>query len=142
EAKVVKSSAAINPSNKDQIIVYTELPPNVSSEGLQLLLGEAFDDTGLIKLSTATPKGYIRGVMFGLPEENKTTTSFDKLKVGPYQIGLNYFTVFAFEDSLEIDLGGVVKRDYSYDGFRPSKLLFELEYEPTKNVIWSQVVDL
>ena len=142
EASVIKSSEAISPTNKDQIIVYTELPPNVSSENLQLILGEAFDDTGLIKLSTATPKGYIRAVLFGMPEENKTTTDYNKLKVGPYQIGLNYFNVFAYEDTLEIDLGGVVSRDYSYDGFSQSKLLFELEYEPTNDVIWSQVVDI
>lgn len=142
EAKVVKSSSAINPTNKDQIIVYTELPPNVNGEGLQLLLGEAFDDTGLLKVSTATPKGYIRAVTFALPEENKIITSYDKLKVGPYQIGLNYFNVFAFEDSLEVDLGGIVSRDYSYDGFSQSKLLFELEYEPTNDVIWSQIVDI
>ncbi|WP_424766638.1 hypothetical protein [Paenibacillus sp. sgz302251] len=142
EAKVVKSSAAINPSNKDQMIVYTELPPNVSSEGMQLLLGEAFDDSGLLKGSTAEPKGYVRAVLFGLPAENTDTTAFEQLKVGPYQIGLNYFNVFAYEDSLEVDLGGNVTRDYNFDGFSQSKLLFELEYEPTNDVIWSKVVDL
>ncbi|MBD2868394.1 hypothetical protein [Paenibacillus arenilitoris] len=142
EATVVKSAEAISPTNKDQIIAYTELPPNVSNEGLQLILGEAFDDTGLVKESTAKPTGYIRAVQFGLPVENQDTLRYDQIKVGPYQVSLNHFNVFAYEDSLEIDLGGVVNRDYGYDGFSQSKLLFELEYEPSNEVIWSQVVDM
>ncbi|WP_138753713.1 hypothetical protein [Paenibacillus sinopodophylli] len=142
DAKIVKSSNAISPANKDQYIVYTELPANVSSEGLQLLLGEAFDENGLIKVSNGTPKGYIRAVLFGLPEEKLDTNSYVDLQVGPYQLDLNYFNVFAYEDLLALNVGGVVTRDYSYNGFSQSKLLFELEYEPTNDVIWSQVLDM
>ncbi|QAY67740.1 hypothetical protein ET464_16455 [Paenibacillus protaetiae] len=141
-ATVVKSPNAISPSNKDQVIAYANIPQTVNHNTLQLLIGEAFDNNGLLK-KEGTPAGYIRAVTLGLPAEKTDTTQYKDLKVGPYNVDLNYFNVYIGDTgTLEIDLGGNVARDYSYDAFSQSKLLFELEYEPSGDVLWSQQVNL
>jgi hypothetical protein len=142
DATILKTATSVTPGNKEQIIVYTQLPSNVSRDGLQLLLGEAIDANGLIKGITGTPTGYIRGVLFGLPAEKTDLTNNHEIKVGPYSIDFNYFNVFADGENLEFDLGSKVQRDYSYDGFTQSKLTMELEYEPASDVLWSQEINL
>ncbi|GLX70167.1 hypothetical protein MU1_45130 [Paenibacillus glycanilyticus] len=142
EATIQKTATSVTPGNKEQIIVYTQLPSNVSRDGLQLLLGEAIDANGLLKGTTGTPTGFIRGVYFGLPAENTDLTNNHAIKVGPYNIDFNLFNVYANADSLELDLGSKVQRDYSYDGFTQSKLTMELEYTPANDVLWSQDINL
>ncbi|WP_127499062.1 hypothetical protein [Paenibacillus glycanilyticus] len=142
DATIQKTATPITPGNKEQLIVYTQLPSNVSRDGLQLLLGEAIDTNGLIKGTTGTPTGYIRGVLFGLPTENTELSNNHALKVGPYNIDFNYFNVYANADTLEFDIGSKVQRDYSYDGFTQSKLTMELEYEPSGDVLWTQSINL
>ncbi|WP_201002408.1 hypothetical protein [Paenibacillus glycanilyticus] len=142
DATIQKTATSVTPGNKEQIIVYTQLPSNVSREGLQLLLGEAIDANGLLKGTTGTPTGYIRGVYFGLPTENTELTNNHAIKVGPYNIDFNYFNVFAREDILEFDIGSKVQRDYSYDGFTQSQLTMELEYEPAGDILWTQQIKL
>ncbi|WP_208403443.1 hypothetical protein [Paenibacillus sp. BK720] len=142
EATIQKTATSVTPGNKEQIIVYTQLPSNVSREGLQLLLGEAIDSNGLIKGATGTPTGYIRGVLFGLPTENSDLTNSHALKVGPYNIDFNYFNVYANGETVYFTVGSKVQRDYSYDGFTQSKLTMELEYEPASDVLWSQTINL
>lgn len=142
EATIQKTATSVTPGNKEQIIVYTQLPNNVSRDGLQLLLGEAIDVNGLLKGATGTPTGYIRGVLFGLSAENTDLTNNHAIKVGPYNIDFNYFNVFADGDSLELDIGSKMQRDYTYDGFTQPKLTMELEYEPAGDVLWTKTINL
>jgi hypothetical protein len=138
----VKTATTITPGHKEQVIAYTKLPSNVSRDGLQLLMGEAIDTTGLLKGATGTPTGYIRGVLFGLPSE-ATTNSYKGIKIGPYTVDLNQFSVFVQNElNVVINMASTVNRDYNYDGFTQSKLQFEMVYEPTGDVLWTQNVNL
>lgn len=141
EAKFTKATNTIKSESKDQVIVWTELPQNVDRTGIQLLMGEAFDDNGLLQ-GTATAKGFLRAAQFVLPEEKATSTSFKDLRVGPYIVDMNYFNVWLNGSRLGIRLGAEVQKDLGFDGYTQSQFIFELEYEPTKQVIFSQVVDL
>lgn len=141
EAKSIKSSNVIKPSNKEQVIVYAELPVNASKDSIQLLLGEAFDDNGVIK-GSGEAKGYIRPIELELPSEKTDTISFKQLKIGPYTVDMTYFNSFIEFGWLDLDLGATVTKDHSYDGFMQSKLIIELERETTGQTILSHVVDL
>ncbi|ACT04386.1 hypothetical protein [Paenibacillus sp. JDR-2] len=138
----VKTAATISPGYKEQVIAYTQLPSNVSREGLQLLMGEAIDTNGLLKGATGNPTGYIRGVLFGLPAETATNSN-KGIKIGPYTVDLTQFTIFVQNElNVVINLASTVSRDYNYDGFTQSKLQYELVYEPTGDVLWTQNVSL
>ncbi len=141
EAKFTRATNTIKSESKEQLIVWTELPQNVDRSDIQLLIGEAFDDNGLLQ-GTATAKGFLRAAQFVLPEERATSTSFKDLKVGPYTVDMNYFNVWLNGSKLGIKIGADVKKDLNYDGYTQSKFIYELEYEATKQVIYSQVVDL
>lgn len=141
EAKVVKSTSSIKSASKDQLIVWTELPANVDRTGIQLLLGEAFDDNGLIQ-GTGTAKGYLRAAQFELPQEKMSSTSFKQLKIGPYTVDMTYFNVWMNGTRMDIDVGADVSKDYGYDGYSQSQFTFEIEHEDSKQILISQLIDL
>lgn len=141
EAKFTRATNTIKSESKDQLIVWTELPQNVDRSNIQLLVGEAFDDNGLLQ-GTAAAKGFLRAAQFVLPEEKAVSTSFRDLKVGPYTVDMNYFNVWLNGSRLGIKIGADVQKDLNYDGYTQSKFVFELEYEATKQVIYSQIIDL
>lgn len=141
EAKTVKSGKVIKPTNKEQLLIYADLPPYVNKEGIQLLIGEAFDDNGIIA-GTGTAKGYIRAVQLELPQEKIDTSSFKKIKVGPYTIDMTYFNAFMNDLVLDIDMAATVTKDRSYDDFSQSKLELVLEKDLTKEVIFTHTIDL
>ncbi|TCM97250.1 hypothetical protein EV294_104465 [Paenibacillus sp. BK033] len=138
----VKTATTVSPGYKEQVIAYTQLPSNVSREGLQLLMGEAIDTNGLLKGATGNPTGYIRGVLFGLPAETAINSN-KGIKIGPYTVDLTQFSIFVQNElNVVINLASTVNRDYNYDGFTQSKLQYELVYEPTGDVLWTQNVSL
>lgn len=141
EAKMTKAANNIKSEGKDQLIVWTELPANVDRSGIELLLGEAFDDNGLLQ-GTGTAKGFLRAAQFKLFEEKMLNSSFTGLKVGPYTIDMNLFNVWLNGTRMDIDIGANVIKDFSYDGYTQSQLTFELEHEATKQILISQLIDL
>lgn len=141
EAKMTKAANNIKSESKDQLIVWTELPANVDRMGIELLLGEAFDDNGLLQ-GTGTAKGFLRAAQFKLFEEKMLNSSFTGLKVGPYTIDMNLFNVWLNGTRMDIDIGANVIKDFGYDGYTQSQLTFELEHEATKQILISQLIDL
>lgn len=141
EAKIVKSTNNIKAGNKEKLIIWADLPVNVDRTGMQLQIGEAFDDNGLI-LGSGTPKGYLRAAQFDLPEEKQAGSSFKDLKVGPYTIDMTYFNVWVNDTRLDVDIGADVSKDYSYDGYSQSQLSYEIIHEGTQKVLTSQLIDI
>lgn len=141
EATIEKASSSVTPSGKEQIVAYTTVPQSVSTGSMKLIIGEGTDDTGLVRGSSDSLTGYIRAVELSLPTENTATKSFEDLKVGPYTVTFDHFNAFV-NGTLEIDLGGTVERDYSYDGFTQKSLLVELKHEDSDTVLWSKTLDL
>lgn len=141
EAKSIKSPNLIKPTNKEQLIVYAELPVDSNKEGIQLYLGEAFDENGIIK-GNGTAQGYVRPILLELPAENKEITSFNNLKVGPYTFDMTMLVAFINEGILSLDLGATLNKDRSYDGFTQNKIILELERESTGQIILTHVIDL
>lgn len=141
EAKITKSTNNIKSESKEQLIVWTELPSNVDRTDIQLLLGEAFDDSGLLQ-GTGTAKGFLRAAQFNLPQEKMASSNFKQLKVGPYTIDMNYFNVWLNGTRMDIDVGANVTKDFGYDGYTQSQFTFELEHEATKQILISQLIDL
>ncbi|RCW44833.1 hypothetical protein [Paenibacillus prosopidis] len=141
EVKMVKANNVIKPSNKEQLVLYADLPVNANKEGIQLLIGEAYDDNGVIK-GTGTAKGYIRPIHVELPVEKVDISSFKQMKVGPYTVDLTYFNAFMNGYILDIDMGATVEKDRMYDGFTQSKLTMVLEKERTNEVILTHTIDL
>ncbi|MGO4346859.1 hypothetical protein AB4Z45_15360 [Paenibacillus sp. MCAF9] len=141
EAKFTKATNAIKSDSKDQLIVWAELPENVDRTGIQLLMGEAFDENGLLQ-GTATAKGYLRAAQFTLPEEKLASSNFTGLEVGPYTVDMNMFNVWMNGTRMDIKVGGNVKKDTNFDGYTQSQLVFEVEHEETKQVLISQAIDL
>ena len=141
EAKSIKSTNLIKPANKEQLIVYAELPVDSNKDGIQLYLGEAFDDNGIIK-GNGTAQGYVRPILLELPTENHETNSFKNLKVGPYTFDLTYFNAFMDAGTLDLDMGATLSKDRAYDGFTQNKVIMELEKESTGQIILSHVIDL
>lgn len=141
EAKVTKATNNIKSESKDQLIVWTELPGNIDKTGMQLILGEAFDDNGLL-IGAGTAKGFLRAAQFNLPAETMSSTNFKNLRVGPYIIDMNRFNAWMNGSRLDIYIGSDVTKDVNFDGYTQAQLTFELEHEPTKQVIVSQLIDL
>lgn len=141
EAKTVKANKLIKPTNKEKLLVYADLPPYVNREGIKLMIGEAFDDNGMIQ-GTGTAKGYIRAVQLELPVEKTDVSSFKQIKVGPYTVDMTYFTAFMFENGLDIDMGATVTKDRTYDDFSANKLMIALEKDSTKEIIFTHTIDL
>ncbi|OMF35851.1 hypothetical protein BK133_10405 [Paenibacillus sp. FSL H8-0548] len=141
EAKFTKATNAVKSESKDQLIVWTELPQNVERSGIQLLMGEAFDDKGLLQGAEAA-RGYLRAAQFVLPEEKMADTNFRGLKVGPYTINMNYFNVWLNGTRMDIKAGADVQKDINFDGYTQSQFSFEIEHEATNQVLISQVIDL
>lgn len=141
EVKTVKANNTIKPSNKEQVILYADLPINANKEGIQLLIGEAYDDNGVI-VGTGTAKGYIRPIQLELPIEKTDISSFKQLKVGPYTVDMTYFNAYMIERILEISMGATVAKDRAYDGFTQSKLTMVLEKERTNEIILTHTIDL
>jgi len=141
EAKIIKSTNSIKSEKKDQLIVWTELPDNVDRVGMQLILGEAFDEKGLLQ-GTGTAIGYLRAAQFALPEEKVASSNFKDIKVGPYTIDMNYFNVWLNGSRMDIKVGANVTKDLSYDGYTQSKFTFEIVHEATKQILFSQLIDL
>lgn len=141
EAKVTKATNNIKSESKDQLIVWTELPENIDKTGMQLILGEAFDDNGLL-IGAGTAKGFLRAAQFNLPAETMSSTNFNNLRVGPYIINMNRFNAWMNGSRLDIYIGSDVTKDVNFDGYTQAQLTFELEHEPTKQVIVSQLIDL
>lgn len=141
EAKFTKATNAIKSESKDQLIVWTEIPENVNRTGIQLLIGEAFDDNGLLQ-GSATAKGFLRAAQFILPDEKIATNNFKGLKVGPYTVDMNYFNVWMNGSRMDIKVGADVQKDSLFDGYTQSQFVFEIEHEETKQVLISQLIDL
>lgn len=141
EAKVVKANKTIKPTNKEQVLVYADLPPYVNRDGMKLMIGEAFDDNGMLKAEGAA-KGYLRAVQLELPAEKTDLSSFKQIKVGPYMVDMSYFTAFMFENNLAIDMGAAVTKDRSYDDFKSNKLMIALEKDATNEIIFTHTIDL
>ncbi|WP_419875585.1 hypothetical protein [Candidatus Pristimantibacillus sp. PTI5] len=141
EAKTVKANKLIKPTNKEKLLVYADLPPYVNKEGIKLMIGEAFDDNGMIQ-GTGTAKGYIRAVQLELPVEKTDISSFKQIKVGPYTVDMTYFTAFMFDNGLNIDMGATVTKDRTYDDFSANKLMIALEKDSTKEIIFTHTIDL
>ncbi|KRE44463.1 hypothetical protein [Paenibacillus sp. Soil522] len=141
EVKMVKANNVIKPSNKEQIILYADLPVNANKEGIQLLIGEAYDDSGVI-MGTGTAKGYIRPIQLELPAEKTDISSFKQMKAGPYTVDMTYFNAFMDGYLLDIDMGATLVKDRMYDGFTQNKLTMVLEKERTNEVILTHTIDL
>jgi hypothetical protein len=141
EAKFVKTTNTIKPGNKEQLIVYAELPLNVDKSSLQLLIGQAYDANGIMT-AAGTPKGFYKAAQLALPVETTTTDSFAKINVGPYTFDMTYLNAFLDGNLLDMDLGATVTKDASYDGYSQSTITIELHHEKTNNVIYTQVIDM
>jgi|GEM_PF-6639166 len=141
EAKAVKSMNQIKPSNKEQLIVFTELPGGYDKGGITLYLGEAFNEQGIIT-GNEVAEGYIRPILFELPTEKQADAKFNEIKVGPYTINMNYLNVIMDGSLLDMDLGVSVEKDRSYDGYTQNRIIMELEKETTGQIIFSSTIDL
>lgn len=137
DAKVEKPNVLINPSKKEQMIVWTELPEGIDKAGIKLILGEAYNDAGLIQ-GKGDATGYLRAVQLSLPEEKKAATSFKDLQVGPYTVDFNYYDAFIDGNVLVGHIGGKLTKNNDYDSYTQSQLTIELERTDLNQVLYSK----
>lgn len=142
EAKIVKTTKSINPSQKEQIILTAEVPKSVDVTGATLLLGLGFNDTGLVNNDDAVT-GYIHAARFQLPVKDAATDDFSAIKVGPFGIDITYLNAYVKSNTLlNLAVGSTVTRDLVYDGFSSNKITISLEDETTNNVMYEKVIEL
>ncbi|CAM4476336.1 hypothetical protein FHS16_004695 [Paenibacillus endophyticus] len=139
DAKVQKPNVLINPTKKEQMMVWTELPEGIDKTGIKLVLGEAYNENGLIQ-GTGEPTGYLRAVQLSLPNEKEATSSFKQLEVGPYTIEMNYYNAFMDGHILDADIGGKVKKNNDYASYSQSQLTLELERKDLNQILLSKTI--
>lgn len=142
-AKISEVQNKLTPGGKAQQYIWTMLPKDYPTEGMQLIVGDEIPN------EAGKQQGYVNAASFGLPEELKEPKAgFTDLEIDPYTVTLGHFGTQANYAS------GTVKLDFNYElkknalveaDMKEHKLIVELKddlAESGKEIVVSQTYDL
>lgn len=132
-ATAVQTDSMIAPNGKLLILFQANLPQNVDTKSLKLLLGEAVETTksGTNGTSETSITAYVNPVVFELPAENTTPkTETKQLDIYPYTVSFERFgtQVDFSRDSIDLEFNYTLERDSMVEAdTKDRRIIIEIE---------------
>lgn len=113
--RVRELKSKLNPNGKAVISFWTKLPPNASTEGMKLILGDAVTGDH-ISGAEDKPQAYLEPAVFELPQENKAVASdLHHVDLHPYELSLSNIDTYLDGKELRLSFNYDLSKDSYYE---------------------------